>query len=380
MDPTSDLHVRRGVSHATDPAEAVAELHAALDQPDISLALVYCSPELDRLRLASELRRRFGSVPVLGCTTAGEITPEGYLKGTLAGVTVASPRFFAMTHRIDGLGSFRFAETQVATEQLLARLGQRGQRPTARNTFAFLLVDGLSHQEESLVSAVSRGLGDIRLFGGSAADGTRFGQTGVFHEGELHTDAALLTLVQTDLPFTVFKTQHFEASEEKMVVTEASPAQRLVTEINGEPAGREYARMVGLEVEELTPLIFAEYPVVVRLGGQPYVRSIQKVNPDESLTFFCAIDEGIVLTVARRTDIVEDLTRAFADVRERVGPPQLVLGCDCILRNLECEQRGVKGEIGQIFVDNNVVGFATYGEQFNALHVNQTFTGVAIGR
>ena len=27
-----------------------------------------------------------------------------------------------------------------------------------------------------------------------------------------------------------------------------------------------------------------------------------------------------------------------------------------------------------------VAGFATYGEQYNAMHVNQTFTGIAIGR
>jgi signal transduction histidine kinase len=27
-----------------------------------------------------------------------------------------------------------------------------------------------------------------------------------------------------------------------------------------------------------------------------------------------------------------------------------------------------------------VIGFATYGEQYNAMHVNQTFTGVAIGQ
>jgi hypothetical protein len=26
-----------------------------------------------------------------------------------------------------------------------------------------------------------------------------------------------------------------------------------------------------------------------------------------------------------------------------------------------------------------VVGFSTYGEQYNGIHVNQTFTGVAIG-
>ena len=28
----------------------------------------------------------------------------------------------------------------------------------------------------------------------------------------------------------------------------------------------------------------------------------------------------------------------------------------------------------------NVIGFNTYGEQFNGMHINQTFTGVAIGR
>ena len=33
------------------------------------------------------------------------------------------------------------------------------------------------------------------------------------------------------------------------------------------------------------PLAFAAYPVVVRIGGSEYVRSIQKVNPDHSLSF-----------------------------------------------------------------------------------------------
>ena len=35
--------------------------------------------------------------------------------------------------------------------------------------------------------------------------------------------------------------------------------------------------------------------------------------------------------------------------------------------------------MSEIFAENNVVGFSTYGEQFEAMHVNQTFTGVAIG-
>ena len=56
-----------------------------------------------------------------------------------------------------------------------------------------------------------------------------------------------------------------------------------------------------------------------------------------------------------------------------------MLGCDCILRRLETEREGIKERIGEIFARNNVVGFATYGEQFNSMHVNQTFTGIAIG-
>ena len=32
-----------------------------------------------------------------------------------------------------------------------------------------------------------------------------------------------------------------------------------------------------------------------------------------------------------------------------------------------------------MFAANNVIGFSTFGEQFQAMHVNQTFTGAAIG-
>ena len=37
------------------------------------------------------------------------------------------------------------------------------------------------------------------------------------------------------------------------------------------------------------------------------------------------------------------------------------------------------GIVSELLAANRVVGFSTYGEQFNAMHVNQTFTGVAIG-
>jgi len=137
--------------------------------------------------------------------------------------------------------------------------------------------------------------------------------------------------------------------------------------------------VIGVDGERLTPMTFAAHPVLVRVGGQYHVRAIQKVNPDDSLTFFCAIDEGLVLTVAKSVDIVHDLEELFEQIRRELGKPDLIIGCDCVLRNLEIEQRQLKQTVSELFVRNGVIGFCTYGEQFNSMHVSQTFTGIAIG-
>lgn len=376
---SSPLSIRKGVSSAQDAVVAARELHAALHQPGIKLAVFYCAPGYDLDALGSELGRLFAGVNLIGCTSAGEITPAGYLDGSLTGFSLAMDGMDVATHVIPLEQSSE--QTGREVDAMLRSLGPRdGAAPGPRDTFAFLLIDGLAMQEELVVSCVHAMLQGISLIGGSAGDDIRFRATHLYCDGRFRQNVAVLSLVRSSLPFIVFRTQHFVHSDKRMVVTRATPSQRIVQEINGKPAAREFARLVGLQMEQLTPMIFATHPVVVRIGGQYFVRSIAKVNDDESLTFFCAIDEGIVLTIARGVDMVENLRQAFSDVRAAIGTPQLVLGCDCILRRLESEREGVKEKIGRIFQDNNVIGFATYGEQFNSMHVNQTFTGIAIGQ
>lgn len=376
----SSLSIRKGTSQSRNPAVAARELHAALYQPGIRLAIFYCEADMELAVLAAELDKLFGGINLIGCTTAGEITPQGYLAGALTGVSIASATMDVSVQllQLDG-----FAST-VTGHNVTAQLQQMGNRDglpaSATDTFAFLLIDGLAMQEEQVVSCIHQHLQGIELIGGSAADDVRFGSTHLYYQGRFQQNIALLTLVRSDAPFMAFRTQHFVHSQKRMVVTKADPARRIVYEINGMPAAPEFARLVGLPAGELSPLVFATHPLVVRIGGQYFVRSIAKVNDDESLSFFCAIDAGIVLTIAQGGDMVENLQQAFDAVRENLGEPQLVLGCDCILRRLETERSGIKEQIGEIFKANNVIGFATYGEQFNAMHVNQTFTGIAIGR
>ena len=256
-----------------------------------------------------------------------------------------------------------------------------GLKPQAdtSNSFGFLLIDGLSVREEPVVRSLQNALGKLPLVGGSAGDGLGFTRTLVYYDGAFHVDSAVLALVTTNVPFRIFKTQHFVLTERRVVVTAADAQRRIVYEIDGMPAAESYAQFIGTDVQTLDPARFATQPVLVLVDGTNYVRSIQKANPDGSLTFYCAIEEGIILRGARGVDLIGNLEEAFAGIRAAIGSPQLVVGCDCILRKLEMTERGLVDRVEQVFRDNNAIGFSSYGEQYLGVHVNQTLTGIAIG-
>jgi hypothetical protein len=375
----SESGVRRAHSTAPDAREAVRELQAALAQPALALVCFFCSGEHDLGAVEDELRSAFPGTPVVGCTTAGEIGPAGYREHSLSGVSFSAQTFSAVTGRLEQLQRFDSGRGQALVGALLEGLQGHPGPGGGDNGFGLLLIDGLSVREEPVARALQHALGKVPLIGGSAGDGLAFGRTRVYHQGRFHQDAAVLALVTTRFPVRPFMTQHFVASPRRVVVTEADAEHRVVREIDGRPAAEAYAKLLGVEVGQLGPAHFAASPMVVVIGGVNYVRSISKARPDGSLKFFCAIEEGIVMRVARGADLVANLERTFATLCAEIGEPRVVLGCDCILRRLEIVQGGMVERVAQVLERHRVVGFATYGEQFRGVHVNQTFTGVAIG-
>jgi hypothetical protein len=338
--------ILQAYSSATDAREAALEFYASVAQPEMALAMFFCSSDYDLNVLAAELRRLFAGIQVVGCTTAGEIGPDGYRERGLAGVSFSAEAFTAVSGYIDHLQQFEISGGQALGQRLLQELELKAPQANVENSFALMLIDGLSMREESVARVLQGAIGDVPLTGGSAGDGLDFGRTYVYVDGSFRSDCASLTLITTPLPFTVFKTQHFVATDQRMVITEADSARRVVTEINGLPAAQEYARLLGVDERELTPGRFASSPLVVLIDGNNYVRSIQGVNSDGSVTFYCAIEEGLVLRVARGVDLIENLEEAFAAIRSKIGPPQLVIGCDCVLRRLEIVQKRLEDRVG----------------------------------
>lgn len=366
------LFSRTALTETLEVSRAIVEIRQQLDPAGLKAVLLFVSIDYDLEALAGELREAF-SVPVFGCTTAGHIGPGGYQHRGLQATGIYGSSVSVRAELIHPL-----EQCQAAVSALGQKIDSDPLRKETRR-FGILLVDGLSCLEERLAAALHHCFPDMPLIGGSAGDDLSFHSTFIYADGRFLSNAAVLALFETDAPFAAFKFQHFVPTKELLVVTEADSENRTVQEFNGEPAALAYAQRLGLTVEDLSPEIYSRFPIMFKLGSDYYVRSIQQCNDDLSLTFYCAIAKGIVLRLGEAVSPLEAAEKAFADVHRLVPNPSLIIGCDCILRRLEFEQTGQIQQVGELLARNKVIGFSTYGEQFNALHMNQTFTGLAIG-
>nr|WP_157091529.1 FIST N-terminal domain-containing protein [Methylobacterium nodulans] len=357
--------------------DAVAEVAAAIDGTRVAQLLVFFSPSYGAEAMSAALARRFPGIGVAGCTSSGEISPAGGLDRGL--VVVAFPRegFRVVSTVLTGVEQLDVEEAVASVRTLRMRLDMAGEGCAQR--FAISLIDGLTLAEERVTSAVAFGLDAIPLVGGSAGDALTVSDTALIHDGQVHHGAAILLIVATDHPIEVFKTDNLEPQAVKFVVTQTDAENRTVRELNAEPAAAEYARALGLQPEMLTPTVFAANPLAVRVGGDYFCRSIHRLNPDGSLSFLCAVDEGVVLTLAGRKDLVTTTRDELARLDAALGGLDLVIGFDCVLRRLDAELHQVRHRLSDLYRRYNVIGFETCGEQYRAIHLNHTFTGIAIG-
>jgi hypothetical protein len=363
-----------------DAAATAAALRRELPACDYAAVLVFFTPTLDPRDFAEALNAEFGDAPVYGCTTAGELGPEGMSEGGAVAIGFRASDFAVVAKPIADIDAATLDALRRELGAARAELAAVEGAAAGRNRFALLLVDGLCLHEEALVSIIGACLDDIQVVGGSAGDGMNFAATSVVFGGAARANSAVLLLFSTELAVRPFKCNSFEPTAVKFVVTEADIEKRIVRELNAEPAAKVYAGAVGVPESELNAYVFAAHPVIVRVGGDFYARSIQRANPDGSLTFFCAIDEGLVLTAAGRLDTLGVVEQMFADTEAEIGEVTAYIGFDCLHRRLDAEHRQIVRDMEELYRRHRVVGFNTYGEQFDSMHLNQTFSGVAIGR
>lgn len=314
-----------------------------------------------------------------GCTTAGEQIGGSHHRGALVVAGVISPNVRWKTTLVENIATFEQATADAAVGRLFGELAVDPASFDPRELFCLTFIDGLSMKEETIASMVAESLDGVSLIGGSAGDDLKFTKTHVITEGRAETNAAVLVLGHSKTPFTILKHQHFVDTPRTLAITRADVDARRVYEMDGLPAAIAYSRALGIEREALTDELTFSNPLTFSCRGELYVRSILKVNDDDSITFYCGIEEGMVLDVGGHTNLVEALRDDLTATCRGQEKFAFLIGCNCILRALEAESGASHPAVGEVIskASRSSIGFDTYGEQLNGLHINQTLVALA---
>lgn len=356
--------------------ELVSSLSKQITGTDVELIIVHYSVAFNTDILFGHLTRTFPKAKIIGCSSAGEFNRNGYQTQSAVLIALLKSDFVSSVRLIDDLDTLDFDKAYNITADLRQELITNAPFDI-KQQMAMSFLDGLTMNEEQFLYTFSPVFGDTPHFGGSAGDDLKLENTFVVYNGKVFSNAAVIALIATQRSFTVFSNDHIQVPVSRLVVTEADPTTRTVYELNGEPAAQYYAKLFSKKLHELTPEVFSKFPLAVLMGDKYYIRSIQKVDIESnSITFYCAVDLGMILTAVQLGDCARSLNSTLNELRDTYGEPELVYGCDCFLRRLDIIQNQREEEIKATQQEFNIVGFNAYGEHMNSIHMNQTFTGV----
>ena len=353
----------------TSVDEVVQDLAAQLGTFQSRLILVFGSSQYDQTALADSLNKTFADIPIIGCSTAGEIVTGSMHKNSVVAMGLGEGVIEDLNIQVvesltDTIGvekAFKGFESyfhqDMGTMDISAYVG-------------LILIDGLSGAEERVMDKIGD-LTNVTFIGGSAGDDLKFKKTHVYARGAAHTGAAVLVLLKPVKGFDVLKTQSFKCLDKTLTVTRANEANREVLEFNNLPAVQAYAEATGADMDHVDDY-FMLNPLGLMAGDEPYVRSPQQIKGDH-IVFYCSMLEGMELSLLESEDIVAETKKALAAKVAHMGDVCAIINFHCILRTLELEKKGQTQAYGQIFTDIPTIGFSTYGEEYIG-HINQTST------
>ncbi len=379
-------------------------LSAELDRARITPTFVsaYVSPHIDIDQVARTLASRFPAVPMMICSTAGELNADGGRLYCSTGnrwdrvvVQCFDASVIAAAQVVSvplGCEDLRKGSVELTLKERVERIGSAiaGLRVDMeidyRNTLAYVLFDGLSASESFFMEALYESGRFPCLFVGGSAGGTFDFRNTWMHDGrrryENHALIAFLKMAP-GVRFGVLKSQNFEPAGSSFNVLSSSVEQRFITHVvdgKGHVSGIVDALC---ETLKCTPsnleAKLGDYSFAIKVGKELFVRSVSQIDiAGGKIHFFCDIAPGEELLLVRRTGLVANTTKDFNQFMQGkpVKPFAGILN-DCILRRL-CNERELP-EMGKNVAGMAVAGFSTFGEILG-LNLNQTLTAVLFFR
>jgi hypothetical protein len=340
----------------------------ALTGADPKLLVVFASPSHDLPVLLREIRARAGDVPLIGCTTSGEIATAGPSDAGVVVSALGGDGFAVETAFARGASS----DLRAAGARIAHCVPEREDLP---HKVLLLLSDGLAGDQQEVVRGVYGVLGAaVPLVGGCAGDDLKMTRTFQLYDDEVLTDSVVAAGIASDAPLGIGVRHGWRRVGEPMLVT-ASAGNRVYT-LDDRPALDVYLEQLGVDEpdehdqEGLARMALTHPLGLSRPNGEDQVRFIGGGDFGErSLSLIAEVPQGALAW------IMEGDARSVLDATDAAGsdaiaalddrPPLGILAFDCIARRGVLGDDGIRIEIDHLATIASgapVAGFYTYGE------------------
>ena len=358
------------VGSSTDPDAARAggeAARAAIGQTTPALLVVFAPEGPELAQTVKAVHEVAPEVPLVGCSTAGEIHGTGAGDGAVVVSALGGPGFQVATRLVRDAGADLYAAGTRAAEAV-QELDDPGHH------VLLLLSDGLAGDQQEVVRGAYGTLGArTPLVGGCAGDGLRMERTFQFYGGELLTDAVIGVAIGSDAPLGIGVEHGWHPVGDQLLVT-ASEGNR-VFRLDDRPALDVYLDVLDAPAEAREdPAAFTQFAITHPLGLErrrgTEVRFVGEADFEQrSLVCIAAVPQGELVSIMEgdrgsvlaAADSACDRARQALQGNDAIG----LLAFDCIARRGVLDEPGIAEEIGRVhaqFPHAPLAGFYTYGE------------------
>lgn len=358
-----------GTSSDSNPKEAGAEAcrQALAKVSNPELFIVFSSSKFDQKEMLSGVKEVSKDVPLIGCSTAGEITSAGAAEGSVAVMAIQSDSVdFTIGKGGDLKTGVREAGAQLAKDIT--------GRAKDKVNCLLMLTDVLNGNGAEVVRGIQDILGsDALIVGGAAGDDFSFKQTFEYYNDDISSSTVVGVGLSGNVGIGIGVRHGWVSIGMPMKATKSEGA--VLKELDGRPAVSIYEDYFGKKAEELREEPLAKLAITYPLGmsvegsDELLIRDPITVDAEGAITCAAEIPEGaeVRLMIGSKEEAIvaakDAAQKALAQLAGKT--PRVAIIFNCIARRklfgryANDEITAIQGILGK---DVPVIGFYTYGE------------------
>ena len=362
-----------------------ATMANVIENPSVGLFFTSCNQ--DQNKLMEGAKSVLGNVPIIGCTSSAAIcTQDGYLNKETG---YSGMMLFGGDVEVVTAGSKQTDETPREVGRRVAKEAISKRKGADKEPDFFFMTASPANEEEYL-EGIQDVIGNIPVFGGSAADNTVEGKWSILNNGEAFADGVSIAIFYTDSEMKNLYTGAYHETNNVGVITKVRDERTLV-EIDHKPALKVYAEWTGKDVESLkgnnllTETICAPLGVKDPIGKVTAVRHPMFGNDDYSMNIGANLAENTA--VIQLSNSPEGILKANEETIKSLNnlmttTPNSYFLVHCGGRRLGLALSKIEDqiypEVKKVIPDKEFLMVFTFGEYGTGDHSSNTVGGLSL--